>query len=150
MGFLRVVGAYLASVVAAMLAAVAFISQRIIAEQTAVGGEYSLAEQINAFVLNLPGLVSGGYGAALAVALLVGFAVAALVKRLLKPLAPIAYPLAGAAAVVGVILLINQFLAPPGVGGAIPGARSALELALQGFAGAFGGLIFAMLLPKPR
>jgi hypothetical protein len=148
--FLRLALAYAASAAVAVVAASAFISQRIIAEQSAVGGAYTAAQQIEAFLLNLPGLAAGGYGVALAVALLVAFAVAALLKRVLKPLSAIAYPIAGAAAALGVLWLINTYLAPPGVGGAIPGARSGFELALQALAGAIGGLAFELLRPRAR
>lgn len=150
MRFVGVIVAWLVSVVVANLAAVALITERVIAEQKAVGAEYNAAEALEAFALNLPGIVSGGYGIAIGIALLVAFPVAALVKRVLRPLAPIAYPVAGAAAVVGVLMLINQFAAPPGVGGAIPGARSTLELALQALAGGLGGLVFEIMRPKSR
>lgn len=148
MRVLRVVLAYAAAALVATLAASAFISQRIIAEQAAVGGRYSIGQQIEAFMLNLPGLAAGGYTPALAIALFVAFVVAALVKRVAKPLAAIAYPTAGAAAALAIIWVINTFLAPPGVGGAIPGARSGLELTLQALAGALGGLAFELLRPK--
>jgi hypothetical protein len=81
--------------------------------------------------------------------LLVGFLVAAGLKRILTPLAPVAYPIAGAAAVVAAIWLIENVVAGGGVG-AIGGARDALGMALQGLAGLAGGTVFAALRGRPR
>lgn len=146
MAIIRTFGAFVVAVAVALLAASAFFTWRVIAAQQAVGAEYTMGQQAETFLMNFTGLAPQ-YGAILGVALAVGFLVAFVLKRILRPLAPIAYPLAGAAAVVAAILLINHFMAP-GVGGAISGARDSFGLALQGLAGAIGGLAFAAMHPR--
>ena len=86
-------------------------------------------------------------GTVFSIALIIGFIVAFALKRLIKPLAMIAYPLAGAAAVVAAIYLVETTMAKGGAG-AIWGARDPIGLALQGLAGAFGGTVFALLRPR--
>jgi hypothetical protein len=147
MHILRSFAAYAVGVLVTFFTGSAFITWRIIAEQEAVGAQYDATDAIRDFSLNVPGLVSGGFGPVLAIALFVGFLVAAVLKRILTPLSPIAYPLAGAAAVLAALVIIGAVMAP-GVGGAIPGARSPLELGLQALAGALGGLAFEFLRPR--
>ncbi|MEE2690411.1 MAG: hypothetical protein VX640_02610 [Pseudomonadota bacterium] len=143
MRFVRVIGAYAAAAVVTVVLASAFFTQRIIAEQTAIGIEYTPAQQSQTYLMNLAGLAPT-YGLMLAIALLIGFVVAFGVKQVLKPLAPIAYPAAGAAAVWTAIFLIETIMAKGGAG-AIGGARDVLGLALQCLAGAVGGGVFALL-----
>ncbi|WP_298335172.1 hypothetical protein [uncultured Erythrobacter sp.] len=82
------------------------------------------------------------YLAIILVALILGFAVAALMKRFLPSLSSVAYPIAGAAAL-GLILglMYIQFQTVP-----ISGARSGLGFASQVVAGGIGGWIFAKVL----
>jgi len=76
------------------------------------------------------------------VALLLGFGIAALVKRFLPSLAGVAYPIAGAVALGMVLgLMYVQFQTVP-----ISGARSGLGFASQIVAGGIGGWIFARVL----
>lgn len=81
------------------------------------------------------------YYAIIVIALLLGFAIAAVVKRFLPSLAGIAYPVAGAAAL-GVVLglMYLQFQTIP-----ISGARGPFGFASQVVAGGIGGWIFARL-----
>ncbi|MEM1053217.1 MAG: hypothetical protein AAGI28_14090 [Pseudomonadota bacterium] len=82
------------------------------------------------------------YLAVILVALLLGFAVAAMVKRFLPSLASAAYPIAGAAALGMVLgLMYWQFQTVP-----ISGARSGFGFASQVIAGGIGGWIFARIL----
>jgi hypothetical protein len=148
MGLGKLLGAFVAAAMVAYVAAVAFISENVISEQIAVGGVYTVQQELEAFGLNLIGLAARGYGPVLAIGLLLAFVAAAMIKRVLRPLAPIVYPVAGAAAVLSVLLLIDRFMAPPGIGGAIPGARSSLEIGLQSLAGALGGIAFELLRPR--
>lgn len=79
------------------------------------------------------------------IALLLGFTIAALVKRFLPSLASVAYPIAGAAALGMVLgLMYLQFQTVP-----ISGARSTLGFAAQVIAGGIGGWIFAKVLGVP-
>lgn len=142
MGFIRIIAAYVAAAIVTYTAASLFYTQQILAKQAAIGAVYTPAQQAATYLANILGL--GVYGAVLAVALLIGLIAAAILKRVLKPRAAIAYPLAGAAAVVAAIYFIETAAAAGGAG-AIGGARGALGLALQGLAGAIGGLVFALI-----
>lgn len=85
------------------------------------------------------------YLAVIAAAFLLGFAIAALVKRFLPGLSSVAYPIAGAAALGMVLgLMYLQFQTVP-----ISGARSALGFVAQVIAGGIGGWIFAKVLGAP-
>lgn len=85
------------------------------------------------------------YLAVIAVAFLLGFAIATVVKRFVPSLAGAAYPIAGAAALGMVLgLMYMQFQTVP-----ISGARSALGFAAQVIAGGIGGWIFAKVLGAP-
>lgn len=143
----RIIAAYVAAALVTFVAASAFYTQQILSAQRAIGIEFTSAQQAETYLMNLAGLAPA-YGAVLSIALLIGFVVAAGVKRVLKPLAPVAYPVAGAAAVWTAIYLIETVMASGGAA-AIGGARTALGLALQCFAGALGGAVFA-LLSRPR
>ncbi|MEO1219910.1 MAG: hypothetical protein AAFY42_00990 [Pseudomonadota bacterium] len=80
------------------------------------------------------------------VALLLGFAIASLVKRFLPGLSGVAYPVAGAAALGMVLgLMYIQFQTIP-----ISGARGAFGFASQIVAGGIGGWIFAKVLGPPK
>lgn len=88
----------------------------------------------------------GLYLVIIAVALLLGFAIAAVLKRFLPKLASVVYPIAGAAALGMVLgLMYMQFQTIP-----ISGARSALGFASQVIAGGIGGWIFARVLGAPK
>ncbi len=73
------------------------------------------------------------------IALLLGFLIAALIKKLLPSLSRFAYPVAGAAAIaatLGAMYIVFQTVP-------ISGARSTLGFLSQVIAGGFGGWIFA-------
>ena len=141
MAFVRTVIAFALATVVAYALAVGFYTQQVVASQTFV--QYTPAQVVETFRYNLSGLWM--YGAIIAIALLIGFFVAALVKRVLRPLAPIAYPVAGALAIPLTVVLIEQVLG--GGAGIMSGARGAVGLALQGVAGFIGGVVFAVIRP---
>ncbi|WP_298307937.1 hypothetical protein [uncultured Erythrobacter sp.] len=86
------------------------------------------------------------YLAIILVALILGFAIAALMKRFLPSLSSVAYPIAGAAALGLVLgLMYIQFQTVP-----ISGARSGLGFASQVVAGGIGGWIFAKVLGSQK
>ena len=147
MRIIKVLAAYVVSVVVTYAAATVFYTQQILAKQAAIGAVYTPAQQAETYLANFTGLTI--YGAVISVALLVAFVVAAILKRILKPLAPIAYPLAGAAGVAATILLIENTAAAGGAG-AIGGARDALGFGLQCVAGGIGGLVFAWIAGSGR
>jgi len=142
MRLLRMGLAYLVAVIVTYALASAFYTQQVLAKQAAIGAVYTPQQQISTYMDNFAGLAMT-YGLMLAIGLLIAFLIAAVAKRILKPLAPIAYPIAGAAAVFTVIWAIENLVAPGGVG-AIGGARDALGVSLQCLAGAAGGLVFAL------
>ena len=149
MSFARTAFAFIVALAVATAASAAFYTQQVVAKQAAYGAVYTPAQQFETLIANYKGLVFGpmpSLGAVLGVALFVGFLVAAGLKRILRPLAPAAYPLAGAAAFVAALFAIETFVFE-GVG-AIGGARDALGLGLQGVAGALGGATFALLAPR--
>ncbi len=136
--------AYLLAVIVTYVLSVAFYTQQVIAKMQAVGAVYSGQQQINTFADNLTGLWQ--LAAMIAIALLIAFIVAFFVKRILKPLAPAAYPVAGGAAILLMLYLIEQQLG--GGAGVIGGARDATGLALQSLAGFLGGAVFAFMRPR--
>lgn len=136
--------AYVISIIATYVLSVVFYTQQVIVKMQAVGAVYSSQQQINTYMENLSGLWI--LGAMIAIALLLGFVVAFFVKRVAKPLAPIAYPVAGAAAILVMLTLIEQQLG--GGAGVIGGARDATGLALQALAGLLGGVVFASIRPQ--
>ncbi|MFN2100116.1 hypothetical protein [Altererythrobacter sp. MF3-039] len=78
----------------------------------------------------------------IAVALLLGFLIATLVKRFLPGLSRFAFPVAGAAAIGATLgLMFIMFQTVP-----ISGARSAMGFLSQVLAGGVGGWIFAKLI----
>ncbi|RGP40920.1 hypothetical protein BPTFM16_01214 [Altererythrobacter insulae] len=80
------------------------------------------------------------------VALLLGFLVASLLRRMLPNLSGIAFPLAGALAIGATLgLMYLQFQTVP-----ISGARSTAGFLSQMIAGGVGGWIFAKTLGRPR
>lgn len=144
MRLLRTIVAYIAAVAIAYCIGSVFYTARLLAESAGVGIQYTQAQQIDTYLTNFVGLRA--YGAMMAIALALGFIVAFGAKRLLKPLAPVAYPIAGAAAVFAMLALIETQLG--GGAGVIGGARTPLGVALQCGAGLVGGLIFAALRPR--
>ncbi|MEM1397293.1 MAG: hypothetical protein AAGH38_07595 [Pseudomonadota bacterium] len=141
--------ALVASALTTLVLSIAFYTQRVIAAQQAIGANYTIPQQAQTYWDNFVGLGFTGappFGAVIVVALIIGFAVAFVVKRILTPLAAVAYPVAGASAVVLVIYLVDNVLLGGGTG-AIGGARDSLGLGLQGVAGFFGGIVFAVVRP---
>lgn len=139
----RTVAAFVAAVLAGFAAASIFHSQFVLAGLSGVGAKIGLGDRLRMTGGDLIGLLPS-YGAVLAIALVLGFLAAWIVKRWLKPLAPVAYPLAGAAAVATALWVMHrQFEMTP-----IAGARGAAGFLFQCAAGALAGLVFAQLRPR--
>ncbi len=143
MRILRTIAAFTASVATTYVLASFFYTTRILQERAAFAPS-TPAQQAEAYFADFIGLWI--YGAMIAIALLVAFAVAWGVKRVLKPLAPLAYPVAGAAAIFVMLTLVEAQLG--GGAGVIGGARTAFGVALQCLAGCLGGAVFAMVRPR--
>ncbi len=143
MWIIKLAAAYIAAVLTAYAAGAGFYTQQVLVKQTEIGAVYTPAQQVQTYFENFIGLAPA-YGLMVAIALLIGFVVAAGVKRIVVPLSPIAYPIAGAAAMYTLIWAIETFVASGGAG-AIGGARDALGIGLQMLAGLLGGVVFAVL-----
>jgi hypothetical protein len=99
----------------------------------------SMSDRLNMTAFDVSNM--GLYFVIILIALLLGFLIAALVKKLLPALSRFAYPVAGAAAIaatLGAMYLVFQTVP-------ISGARSTLGFLSQVIAGGFGGWIFAKL-----
>ncbi len=141
MAFRRTAIAFILTALTAYGLAVGFYTQQVIASQSFI--RYTPAQAFETFAYNLAGLWM--YGVVIAIALMIGFIVAALVKRVLRPLAPVAYPVAGALAIPLTVVLIEQVLG--GGAGVMSGARGPVGLALQGVAGFAAGVVFSVIRP---
>lgn len=108
------------------------------------GVPISFGDRLNMTAFDISNM--GLYLVIIMVALLLGFAIAALVKKLLPGLSAYAFPVAGAAAIGATLgLMYLNFQTVP-----ISGARSALGFASQVIAGGVGGWLFAKLAPAPK
>lgn len=143
MSIFRLLTAFLASAATAYVFASAFYTSQVIAAQSEFSFVMTRGQQLSAYGDNLLGLAPT-YGVILTVTLLIGFAVAAGVKRVLVPLAPIAYPVAGAVAVFVMLWMVENLVISGGVG-VLAGARGLVGTGLQMLAGALGGIVFAIL-----
>jgi len=146
MQIIRTIIAFIAAAVITYLLASVFYTQQVLSAQFAVSEPYPLAAQLETYWANMVGQAPS-YGVVLTLGLLIAFTVAWGVKRVLKPLAVVAYPVAGAVAVFTVIYFIENVMAGGGAG-VIGGARTLLGLSLQCLAGAIGGFVFSILRPS--
>lgn len=142
--FLKTIFVFVVSVVITYFLATLFYTQQILSGYQAIGAVITTQDQLTTFVENFAGLTI--YGVILTIALLVGFLVAWLLKKILRPLALVAYPVAGGVSVFVTIILIESQLG--GGAGIIGGARTTIGMALQALAGLVGGIAFELLRPK--
>jgi hypothetical protein len=122
-----------------------FATQFILAKVTALGPEVDLAMRLQATWHDLLGLL-GSYLPLVAVAMLLGLAVAAGLGRLMPGQRLWLYVAAGAVAVVAIHLLIKAVLGLSG----IAATRTLAGLLAQGLAGAVGGYLFYRLRVEGR
>lgn len=138
--FARWIGAFIIASLGTYVIAVVINAQFVIGAHNV---PVSLTDRLNMTAFDVTNM--GLYLVIILVALLIGFGVAALVKRFLPRLAGVAYPIAGAAALAVVLgLMYIQFQTIP-----ISGARSLVGFASQVAAGGIGGWIFARVLGAP-
>jgi hypothetical protein len=148
MAFVRIITGFLAALGCSYLLSVAFLTQQTLSAYP--GFEARSAAFVETFGMNLQGLAtSSPFIAILAVCFAIAFAAAAVLKRVLKPLAPAAYVIAGAAALPALFYLVENVMLGGGVG-AFFGARDPEDLALQALAGAVGGLAFTLIAVRKR
>lgn len=145
MRIIRQALAFVGSAAVTFALATGFYTHLVLEKRAAIGLEFTPAQKFSNYLDNLVGFSIGtvpSYGMILVIALLIGFVVAAVVKRILVPLAPIAYPTAGAAAIFVMLWAVETFIAKGS--GAFEGASGPLGIGLQCFAGFIGGVVFAL------
>lgn len=149
----RYAGAFVLAAAVTYALAATFYTQALFAEWSGTGFEAPLGVRISESLRNIGGMASsrfGGFWASYAGVVVLGLAIAyptALgVKQVLKPLARIAYPTAGA-----VSLAVTVWLVVSTQGwDALAGARGVLGVGLQMLAGLLGGVVFALARPHAR
>lgn len=148
MAVVRAIIGYLLAVVLTTVAGSALQSHLVARALIQAGGEIAPDVQLTMMQSDL--LTFGPqFAAIVAIALAVGFVVASVLKRVLTPLAPIAYPLGGACALIAAMFILPILLKLDGIT-PLAGARGGLGLAFQGLAGALGGLAFALVEGRKR
>ena len=141
MRFFRWIGAWVVASLSVYVVGVIANSQFVM---NAHGVPISLGERLAMTAFDVSNMWL--YLVIILIALLLGFAIASLVKRFLPALSRLAFPIAGAAAMGTVLgLMYVQFQTIP-----ISGARSALGFASQVLAGGVGGWVFARFVQAPR
>jgi|JI9StandDraft_2_1071091.scaffolds.fasta_scaffold163671_2 hypothetical protein len=138
MRFLRILLAWLISVIITTLIISVIHSLRIQGQLAELGVVLPVGLRLQTIGRDFVGLAPA-LGAVIAIALAIGFVIAALLRKPLPKLAGIAYPLAGAVAVVVALsaMKYSYDITP------IAGARGTFGLPLFALAGALGGWIFA-------
>lgn len=143
MAIVRIIIGFLLAVIAATLAGAALQTLAVGSSLAGAGAAIDLPTRLDMAAADVAGLAPS-YGPVIAIGFAVAFAVAALARRALKTAAIIAYPLAGGVAIAVALILMPVFL---DLGGLVPlaGTRGVFGFALQCAAGAFGGLVFALI-----
>ncbi|MFK7841999.1 MAG: hypothetical protein AB8B54_07030 [Sphingorhabdus sp.] len=134
MRFVRWILGLIAAAIATYIVGTALNSQFVIAMHDI---SVSIGDRFNMTMFDISNMVP--YLVIIAVALLLGFVIATILKRFLPNLARVAYPIAGAAAIavtLGAMYIVFQTVP-------ISGARSTMGFLSQVFAGAIGGWVFA-------
>ncbi|MDZ7629236.1 MAG: hypothetical protein U5J99_12630 [Parvularculaceae bacterium] len=143
MAIVRILIGFVVAVAFGYLLSAAFLTVQTLSAYP--GFQPSAGALAETYSLNVAGLATGSpFIAILAVCFAIAFAVAAIFKRILKPLAPVAYVLGGATALPALFFLVENVMLGGGVG-AFFGARDPSDLALQALAGAAGGLVFTLI-----
>jgi hypothetical protein len=143
MAAVRILIGFAAAVATGFLLSAAFLTLQTLSAYP--GFQMSPAIFSETYGMNVAGLATGSpFVGILAACFAIGFAIAAVLKRILKPLAPVAYVVAGAAALPSLFYLVETVMLGGGVG-AFFGARDPSDLALQALAGAAGGLVFTLI-----
>lgn len=146
MGFVRVATGYVVSVVALGVAATVLSSVMVLAMLEAVGADIGAGQAMSQIGYDLAGFAPL-YSALIAVALAAAFIAAALVTRVLRPLRPVVFAVAGAVAMGVMLTLMEQVFFGVQL---VAGARTTAGFLAQMGAGAAAGLIYAVLTPGPK
>ena len=145
MRFARPLLAFAAAVALTFVSASTFHTHFVMQRLVDMGVVIPVADGVRVLVGDVVGLAPA-FAPVIAITLLLGFGIAALVKRWLPALAPIAFPVGGAAAMAVMLTAMHAvFKMTP-----IAGARDPLGWWLICLSGALGGLVFAALLKRQR
>lgn len=142
MNFIRIAAAFPVAVAVVIVGVSIAHTQFVLAALASIGAPASLAINLDTTMFDIVGLAPT-LGPVIAIALAIGFMVAAVLKRVLLPLAPLAYPIAGAAAMATALVAMKlAYHTTP-----LAGARSMVGFLTMCAIGAIGGLVFSRLLP---
>lgn len=137
---MKIVGGYLVAVLVTYVLGAAFVSQGNIAAVTSMGFDVTFGHRIDAVVHDVTHMYDI-YLPLVAIGLLIGLPVAALIIRFLPDLRLVGYVSAGFVAMIALHMLAKMVL---GVSGIAP-TRELTGLVLQGVAGAAGGYAYHWL-----
>ncbi len=140
---MKIVGGYILAVLVTYLLGAAFVSQGNISAVTSMGFEVALGHRIDAVIHDVTHMYDI-YLPLVAIGLLIGLPVAALVIRFVPGLRLVGYVLAGFVAMIALHMIARMVL---GVSGIAP-TREIMGLLLQGVAGACGGYAYHLLTRK--
>ncbi len=146
MAVVRIIVGYAVAALVALVLASASHTQMVIAALTDAGASVGFDKRIAMTGNDLVGLAPQ-FGVVIGIGLAIGFLIAAGLRRVLTPLAPVAYPLAGAVAVGVALTAMN--MAFDGIT-PIAGARTTLGFGLQCLAGAIGGFVFSLIAVRSK
>ena len=137
-GIIKRIGGWLAASLGAVILGVGFQTQNVLAKLNAVGADVGFADRIMMTgydIFHLGSVYIIFVGIAFAVAFLAG----GVVYRIAKVGRPIIYSVAGAAALLVMLMLMKEVFFNTHV---IAGARDTFGLGLQMLAGGLGGFVF--------
>jgi hypothetical protein len=133
----RLLGFVLAVIVTAAVSSMVQ-TLRVHAELTAMGAEIPFATRLSAIGHDLLGFAPT-YAAIVAAGFLIAFAVAGLIRRYAQRVGPWLHAVAGGAAILTTLLLMQTVLGMS----VVAGARGLLGIALFTLVGTLGGAVFA-------
>ena len=140
-GIIKRIGGWLAASLTTVILGVGFQTQNVVARLTDIGADVGLSERLSMTgydIFHLGSIYILFVGIAFAVAFLAG----GLLFRIAKFGRPMIYMVAGATALLVMLLLMKEVFFGTHV---IAGARDAFGLGLQMLAGALGGFVFAQV-----
>ena len=103
---MRIVLAFIGSVLVALVIAAAAHTQFVLAGLTGLGVDIPVGVRITTTARDIVGLAPS-YGVIIAAGFLIAFGVAAVVRRYTTTLSPLAFPIAGAVAIAAALVLMN-------------------------------------------
>lgn len=142
MKILKITGAFVLATAAAEVIAATLHASFVLAALQDIGVVFNESDLFAMILHDIPKLVPT-YGILIGIGFLIAFPVATLIIKRFPGARTLGYTLAGAAAIIFMILLMNSIfdMTPLAV------ARTSWGILCQGLAGAVGGYLFALTLP---